>query len=91
MADQQAKVCADALARSFAGHQPDPAPVTNSACCSTITGSEASWLTAVFQYNPATRTMKPVIKSSAASTGWTQKNFKQMNKWFDALMADTFA
>ena len=91
MANQQAKVCADALTRIFAGHQPDPAPVTNSACYSTITRDQAGWMTAVFQYDPATRAMKPVAAASAASNGWTQKNFKQMNKWFDALMADTFA
>ena len=91
MANQQAKVCADALTRIFAGQQPDPAPVTNSACYSTITRSEAGWMTAVFQYDRAARAMKPVAESSAASNGWTQKNFKQMNKWFDALMADSFA
>ena len=91
MANQQAKVCADALTRIFAGHEPDPAPVTNSACYSTITRSEAGWMTAVFQYDPAARSMKPVAKASVASNGWTPKNFKQMNKWFDAIMADTFA
>ncbi|MEO8443735.1 MAG: FAD/NAD(P)-binding oxidoreductase [Gammaproteobacteria bacterium] len=91
MANQQAKVCADALTRIFAGQEPDPAPVTNSACYSTITRSEAGWMTAVFQYDPAARVMKPAAEASAASNGWTRKNFKQMNKWFDALMADTFA
>lgn len=91
MANQQAKVCADALTRSFAGREPDPAPVTHSACYSTITRSEAGWLTAVFQYDRAARVMQPVAAASAASNGWTRKNFKQMNKWFDALMADTFA
>ena len=91
MANQQAKVCADALTRIFVGQQPDPAPVTNSACYSTITRSEAGWMTAVFQYDRAARVMQPVAKASAASNGWTQKDFKQMNKWFDALMADTFA
>ncbi len=91
MANQQAKVCADALTRIFAGREPDPAPVTNSACYSTITRSEAGWMTAVFQYDPAARVMKPVAEASAASNGWTQKNFEQMNKWFDALMAETFA
>ncbi len=91
MANQQAKVCADALTRFFAGQGPDPAPVTNSACYSTITASEAGWMTAVFQYDRTARVMKPVAQSAAASDGWTQKNFKQMNKWFDALMADTFA
>lgn len=90
IANQEAKVCADALSRIFAGGQPDPAPVTNSACYSTITRSQASWLTAVFQYDPVSKTMKPAAASSAASAGWNSGNIKQMNTWFDALMADSF-
>lgn len=90
IANQEAKVCADAIIRSLAGLAPDPAPVTNSACYSTITMRQASWLTAVFQYNPVTGTMQPVAASSAASTGWNQDHFDQMNTWFKALMADSF-
>ena len=88
IANQEAKVCADALVRFFAGQQPDPAPVTNSACFSTITRAEAGWLTAVFQYDQATKAMTPVASSAAGSPGWNAKNFKQMGKWFDALMAE---
>jgi sulfide dehydrogenase [flavocytochrome c] flavoprotein chain len=91
LANQQAKICADALTRIFAGGQPDPAPVTNSACYSTITRTQAGWLNAVFQYDPAKQAMVPVPASFAASKGWSEKNFKQMGKWFDALMADSFA
>ncbi|MDL2338898.1 MAG: FAD/NAD(P)-binding oxidoreductase [Pseudomonadota bacterium] len=91
IANQEAKVCADALARIFEGQAPDPAPVTNSACYSTITRTQASWLTAVFQYDPVARVMVPVAASAAASVGWKSGNFKQMNEWYDALMADTFA
>ena len=91
IANQEAKVCADALARIFSGGQPDPSPVTNSACYSTISRTEATWLNAVYQFDTATKAMVPVPKSYAASNSWTAKNFKQMGKWFDALMADTFA
>lgn len=91
IANQEAKVCADALARIFSGGQPDPAPVTNSACYSTISRTEATWLNAVFQFDTATKSMVAVPKSYAASERWTAKNFKEMGKWFDALMADTFA
>ena len=91
IANQEAKVCADALVRIFAGGQPDPAPVTNSACYSTITRSQASWLTAVFQYDPVSGAMKPAAASSAASLGWNSDQFSQMGQWFNALMADSFA
>ncbi|MFW5329939.1 FAD-dependent oxidoreductase [Hydrogenophaga sp. ZJX-1] len=91
IANQEAKVCADALARIFGGGQPDPQPVTNSACYSTITATQASWLTAVFQYDPVSRTMVPAPDSSAASVGWDSEHFEEMKEWFDALMADSFA
>lgn len=91
IANQEAKVCADAIVRSFGGHAVDPAPVTNSACFSTITMKEASWLEAVFQYDPSTRVMVPVANATGASVGWSRNNFDQMETWFKALMADTFA
>ena len=91
IANQEAKVCADAIVRSFAGLQPDQAPVTNSACFSTITMTQASWLEAVFQYNPATAAMVASVAGSGASVGWNAENFKDMNTWFNALMADSFA
>ena len=91
IANQEAKVCADAIQRLLAGGSPDPAPVTNSACYSTITMSQAAWLTAVFQYNATTASMQAVAASSAASVGWDSGNFREMNTWFNALMADSFA
>ena len=91
IANQEAKVCADAISRLLSGMAPDPAPVTNSACYSTITMSQASWLTAAFQYDTATQAMKAVPASSAASVGWDRDNFGDMSTWFKALMADSFA
>ena len=91
IANQEAKVCADAISRLLSGMTADPAPVTNSACYSTITMTQASWLTAAFQYDTATQAMKAVPASSAASTGWNKGNFEEMGTWFKALMADTFA
>lgn len=100
IANQEAKVCADAISRLFTGRALDPVPVTNSACYSTITMSQASWLTAVFRYNPAWLNpatgltgpaMAPVAASSAASVGWNSDSFEEMGIWFKALMADSFA
>jgi len=91
IANQEAKVCADAIVRSLAGLAPDPAPVTNSACYSTITMTQASWLTALFQYDRVSRNMVANAASSGASTGWSSENFKEKNTWFNALMADSFA
>ena len=99
--NQEGKICADAIARLLSGQQPDPAPVANSACYSPITASTASWLTAVYQYAPATATT-PATMQVAANGGNTvgakpteaasisSGNFKQMNTWFTTLMGDTF-
>ena len=82
---------ADAISRILSGGAPDPAPVTNSACYSTITMTQASWLTAVFQYDAATSAMKGVAAASGASTGWDQDSFEEMGTWFKSLMGDSFA
>jgi len=86
----------DAILRAFQGQQPDPEPVTNSACYSPITNTTASWLTAVFHYDGSTSTMKQW--SDGAFTGANieaatvdAKNFTRMNTWFNALMSDTFS
>lgn len=91
IANQQAKVCADALSCIFAGGSPDPAPVTNSACYSTITMTKASWLHALFQYDATSASMQPVAAATGASVGWNGDHFEDMGTWFKALMADTFA
>lgn len=91
IANQEAKVCADAISRILSGGTPDPAPVTNSACYSTITMRHASWLTAAFQFDAARSAMKVVPASSAASPDWNQDNFEEMGTWFKSLMSDSFA
>ncbi len=91
IANQEAKVCADAIANLFAGRPVDPAPMTNSACFSTITMQTASWLTAVFAYDPASMTMKLVPESFGEAGAGSRGNFEDMLKWFRSLMADSFA
>ena len=91
IANQEAKVCADALVRAFGGQPPDSAPVTTSACYSTITMAQASWLHTLFQYDAASGSMQPVANASGASAGWSSGHFSEMGRWFNALMADSFA
>jgi len=47
--------------------------------------------TVVFQYDPAAQAMVAQAASAGASSGWNTDNFSQMNTWFNALMADSFA
>lgn len=90
IANQEAKVCVDAIVRAFKGLAPDAAPMTNSACYSPITATQASWLTAIFAYDPATGTMKSVTGSVEAN-GPSSENFNQMKQWFSNLMTESFA
>jgi NADH dehydrogenase FAD-containing subunit len=89
--NQLGKVCADAIVRALGGLTPDPAPVTNSACFSPITMESASWLTAVFAYDPATQAMAAVPDSFREAASRTTDGFSKMNKWFTALMTETFS
>ncbi|MBL9116593.1 MAG: FAD-dependent oxidoreductase [Verrucomicrobiaceae bacterium] len=91
MANSQAKVCADAIIRAFNGEQPDPNPVTSSACYSPITSKTAAWLTASFQYDPATKTMKRVDASFAEAPKPSGDALEEMYKWANNIFADSFA
>jgi sulfide dehydrogenase [flavocytochrome c] flavoprotein subunit len=90
MANSQAKVCADAIIRAFAGEAPDQSPVTSSACFSPITASTASWLTASFQYDAASGVMKRVEASFAEAPQATSDGMQQMFHWADNIFADSF-
>lgn len=98
VANQEAKICADAIVRILGGQQPDPSPVANSACYSPITANTASWLTAVYQYDSTSQKM--LVAANRGSTtnakateasSITSANFVQMNTWFNTLMSDSFA
>jgi NADPH-dependent 2,4-dienoyl-CoA reductase/sulfur reductase-like enzyme len=98
VANQEAKICADAIVRLLGGQQPDQSPVANSACYSPITSSTASWLTAVYQYDSAGQKMLVAanggVTTNARATeasSITHSNFVQMNTWFNTLMGDSFA
>jgi NADH dehydrogenase FAD-containing subunit len=92
MGNQQAKVCADAIIRAFAGLAPDPAPVLSVTCYTNVTALEASWVSGVWQYDSVSKTMVTTpVGSFAPSVGWSGANFNDSYNWFAALMADSFA
>jgi len=91
IANQEAKICADAILRLLSGRSPDPSPITNSACYSPITADTASWLTAIFAYDPVSGTMQPVPGAAGEAAARSQDNYQEMIKWFNTLMEDSFA
>ena len=93
--NQQAKTCADAILRALQGKDPDPAPVTNSACYTPITADRATWLSAVYQYDATSGTMKIPVqhnnRTAISAAQATTENYEDMQVWFKTLMADSFA
>lgn len=91
IANAEAKVCADAIIQIFKGELIEPSPMTNSSCFTPITKITASWLTAVYRYDPVTKTMVVTGNGVTESNGYNSENQEDMHKWFKNLMADTFA
>lgn len=86
--NSEAKVCADAILRKLNGIALYTSPKTNSACYSPISSSQASWLTAVFEYDPNTQTM---VTANVAAGEASSKNYRKMFMWSGNLFSDTFA
>ena len=55
---------------------------------SPITSTMASWLTAIYDYDPISKTMKTPGPMEADSP--SGDSFEMMGKWFANLMKDTF-
>ena len=91
IANAEAKVCADAIVHLLRGEAVNPSPMTNSACYTPITKTTASWLSAVFRYDPATAAMALAGSGVVESASINKDNYEEMNKWFSSLMKDTFA
>jgi NADPH-dependent 2,4-dienoyl-CoA reductase/sulfur reductase-like enzyme len=89
--NQEGKTAADAILRAFRGLGPDTDLVINSACYSPITASIASWLTALYQYDVATRSFKIVGTAPSEAHAPTSDGYSQMHQWFNTLMQETFA
>jgi sulfide dehydrogenase [flavocytochrome c] flavoprotein chain len=91
IANAEAKVCADAIIQIFKGGTIEPVPMTNSSCFTPITSTTASWLTAVYRYDPVTKTMVVTGSGVTESNGYNSENREDMLKWFKNLMSDTFS
>jgi sulfide dehydrogenase [flavocytochrome c] flavoprotein chain len=86
--NSEAKICADAILRTLSGHALYPSPKTNSACYSPTSSTEASWLSAVFEYNAGSQSM--VVANIEAGPSDT-RNYEKMFLWSENLFSDTFS
>lgn len=91
MGNSQAKICADGVLRSLNGMQPYAKPKTNSACYSPVSSNQATWLTAVYEYNSVTQDMKLVEAGNYPTAGApSYQNYQDMFRWSENLFSDTF-
>ena len=100
VANQGAKICADAILRAFVAQPPYATPTANSACFSPVSNTLASWLTAVYQYqqDPVTGAWKYVAMDQVSgAAGATEakapstEQFSKMNTWYKTLMTETYS
>ncbi len=88
--NSEAKVCADAILRTLNGVALYTSPKTNSACYSPTSRTEASWLTAVYEYDSTKKDM--VIVGGKLTAGpSTASDYTKMFLWSENLFSDTFA
>ena len=89
--NSEAKVCADAILRKINNTALYTNPKTNSACYSPISTTQASWLTAVYEYDSTTKNMKLVSAGNYPTSGAAStKNYSKMFGWSTNLFKDTF-
>ncbi len=87
IANSEAKICADAILRLLNGHALVN-PKTNSACYSPISKTEATWLSAVYNYDSTNNVMVMAnFNAGLAST----RNYNDMFMWSGNLFSDTFS
>lgn len=86
--NSEAKICADAILRVLSGEALYASPKTNSACYSPVSSTEASWLSAVFKYDPSTQSM---VLANIGDGKPSKSNYSSMFNWTGNLFADTFS
>ena len=90
--NSEAKVCADAILRTLNGVALYASPKTNSACYSPTSTTEASWLTAVYEYDSSTQSMVIAYDDGKPKSGPSDvSNYSKMFRWSENLFSDTFA
>jgi NADPH-dependent 2,4-dienoyl-CoA reductase/sulfur reductase-like enzyme len=90
IANSEAKICADAILRDLKNELPYQTPVTNSACYSPVSKTEASWLTALYKYDSATKNMIPADSRYPIAGVPSTSNYTEMFNWTGNLFSDTF-
>lgn len=91
LANQQAKLAAAAVLRLLGGEPVNPQPVLMNTCYSFVTPTQAIHVAAVYRYDAAERTMKPVPGAGGLSAAASTAEATWAQAWADNIWADSLA
>ncbi len=91
MANQQAKVCAAAIAQLLAGREPLPEPIFANTCYSFVNDKEAIHVAGVYKFDPDQRTMVSVPGAGGLSEAATSEEGFMAVAWIFNILNDTLS
>ncbi len=91
MANQQAKVCAGAIAALLAGRAPNDEPIIANTCYSFVNEKEAIHIAAVYRYDPQNATMVAVPGSTGLSAAPSAEEGFMAVAWAFNILNDTLS
>ena len=91
MANQHAKVVADAIVALLSGDAPNPGPVLNNTCYSFVSATQAMHVASVHRYDPEKKTLLTVPGSGGVSAQASEQEASYANGWAKNIWADMLA
>lgn len=90
MANQQAKVCAAAVAALLAGEPVNDEPILSNTCYSFVADMEVMHVASIYRYDKAQRTMLPVPKAGGVSRAPSAEEGYMAVAWVFNILNDMF-
>ena len=88
MANQHAKVCADAVLALLDGREPNPNPVMNNTCYSFVSDKEVVHVASVHQWDAGQGTLLPVKGAGGVSSARSELEGQYAWSWAQNIWAD---
>jgi len=88
MANQHAKVCADAVVALLNGREPNPNPVMNNTCYSFVSDKEGIHVASVHQWDAGQGTLLPVKGAGGVSSARSELEGQYGWSWAQNIWAD---
>jgi len=88
MANQHAKVCADAVVALLTGESPNPEPIISNTCYSFVSDRQAVHVASVHRYDPNSRTFTVVDGTLGVSPGLNDREGAFAEAWANNIWAD---